>query len=123
MAPVPTIARTVIYKLSPADAGKINRRYIDAKEHIDAHRARANGVQIHFGNPVLAGDEYPMVIVKVWGSEPDSAVNGKVLLDGNDDFWATSVQVGTAEGTWRWPQIGQAGQITGGTQQAQRATA
>lgn len=61
------------------------------------------GAQIHTGNKVEAGDVYPMVIVRTWGSEPTSSVNGQVLLDGTDTFWATSVSQGEGERHWAWP--------------------
>lgn len=48
--------------------------------------------------------ELPAVIVAVWGDTPESAVNLKVMIDGDKpDLWATSVTVGKIMGTWRWP--------------------
>jgi hypothetical protein len=100
---VPTIGRIVHYRLSATDAQQINRRRRDAREHHDQHVGAATGVQIHVGNDAQEGEAYPMVITKAWGTEPTSSVNGQVMLDGNDLFWATSVQVGTAPGTFSWP--------------------
>ncbi len=100
---IPTIGRIVHYRLRPSDAEQINRRREDARQHIDAHRENANGVQVHTGNDVQEGDVYPMVITQIWGDQPTSAVNGQVMLDGNDLFWATSTCCGEGPGTWSWP--------------------
>lgn len=58
---------------------------------------------IHSGNTVDEGDVYPLVITRVCGNEPSSAVNGQVLLDGNDTYWATSVSVGEGTRHFQWP--------------------
>lgn len=99
----PTIGRIVRYRLTAADAEKINKRRRDAFEHITEHRERADGSQVHVGNRASEGQEVVMVIVAAHGDQPDSYVNGKCLLDGNDDYWATSVKVGEGPGTWSWP--------------------
>lgn len=78
------------YTLTDADATQINKRRADARQHLGEHVATADGSQIHVGNPVDPGDEYPMVVVCVW---PGGLVNGQVLLDGNDTLWVTSVKV------------------------------
>jgi len=104
-AQIPSVGRTVLYQLSETDAIVTNKRRADAKANLDTHRTNANGVQIHVGNPVKEGDTFPLIIVRVWGDTPDSLVNGQVILDGNDHFWATSVGVGTTPGTWSWPVI------------------
>lgn len=80
----PSIGRIVHYTLSERDADNIMA-------------ARREG-QIH-GNPVAEGRTYPMVVVCVHGRY----VNGKVLLDGDDTYWATSVEAGTEPGTFAWP--------------------
>ena len=48
-----------------------------------------------------------MVIIRVWGTTPESPVNGQVLLDGNDTFWATSVQAGVGPRKFEWPESSQ----------------
>lgn len=101
----PTIGRIVHYRLSETDAEAINRRRDHARKHMEVHRANANGVQVHVGNRVEAGEAFPLVITQVWGGDPDSLVNGQVMLDGNDLFWATSVGVGEGPGTWSWPVV------------------
>lgn len=101
----PSIGRIVIYTLSEDDAEKINRRRITGH---DLHKALDTGkwhpgAQAHFGNPVVCGDEFPMIIV---GVDPGGDfVNGQVMLDGNDTYWATSVHFGTGQRQWKWPQL------------------
>lgn len=88
---IPSVGRIVVYKLTEQDADAINKRRKDAATHLDTHRINSNGVQIHVGNSVTAGDVFPMIITRAWGATENSSVNGQVLLDGNDLFWATSV--------------------------------
>lgn len=99
----PTLGRIVLYTLSDLDAEAINRRRDDAIQHLAEHRDRADGSVIHVGNMASEGDIYPLVVTRVWGSTPESAINGQVLLDGNDTFWATSITHGTGPRTWTWP--------------------
>jgi hypothetical protein len=94
---VPTIGRIVIYTLSTDDAVKINKRRDDAV--LSRH---SNGVMVHVGNEVMEGNEYPAIVVEVWGDRPDSPINLKVELDGSDAFWAGSRKVGTGPGTYHW---------------------
>jgi len=93
----PTIGRIVVYTLSEHDADCINRRRV-ARPHEPAWPA---GAQAHFGNSVVVGEAYPMVIVKVWNA---TMVNGQVLLDGNDVLWVTSVHEGAGPCSWAWPK-------------------
>jgi len=98
---VPTLGRIVHYTLSEQDAEAINRRRKDARD--SAASLDKTGYVAHVGNDVSAGDVYPLIITKVWGGTPTSAVNGQVLLDGNDTFWATSVAIGEGPRTFAWP--------------------
>lgn len=101
---VPTIGRIVHYTLSAEDAEKINRRREHAARYMPIHVANSNGVMVHVGNRAAEGQVLPMVIVAVWGETEHALVNGKVLLDGSDEFWATSRAPGPAEpGKWSWP--------------------
>lgn len=100
---IPSIGRIVHYTLSEQDATEINLRRQDARASLDWHRENKTGAIVHSGNPVSAGDVYPMVITRVWGDTPESAVNGQVLLDGNDLFWTTSVTQGDGQRCWREP--------------------
>ena len=102
-----TIGRIVLYTLSEDDAKQINRRRTSGEAI--AGRIKRNtedatywpiGAQAHIGNEVKAGDEFPMMVTRVWES---GYVNGLVLLDGNDCLWATSVHEGTEPHSWAWP--------------------
>lgn len=87
----PSIGRIVHYRLSGEDAYLINGRRRFAPESK--------------GNTVTEGESYPMIITRVWGEHPESAVNGQVFLDGDDVLWATSVTVGEGPRTFSWPTI------------------
>lgn len=104
---IPTVGRIVLYTLTAEDAAQINRRRTTGKDIAARIAATPRewplGAQAHIGNEVSEGQEFPMVVVRTWGADPTSAVNGQVLLDGNDVFWVTSVCVGEGPGTWRWP--------------------
>lgn len=97
----PTVGRTVHYMLSEGDAAEINgRRYAVSNA---AAREDNTGFVVHTGNDAAAGDVLPMLIVKVWGDTAEAAVNGQVVLDGNDSYWATSRIQGDGPGMWSWP--------------------
>ena len=101
---VPTPGRVVAYTLTEHDAEQINRR----RRHARASDAASGqtGVIIHSGNTAAAGEVYPMVIVRCWGTTKESAVNAQVLLDGNDTFWATSRVQGEGPGQWHeFPRV------------------
>jgi hypothetical protein len=111
---IPTIGRIVLYTLTTQDAEAINRRRTTGKAI--AERMAADppawpaGAQAHIGNSVQQGDQFPMIITRTWGRDPHSAVNGTVMLDGSDTFWAMSRVVDVAlndepptAGMWRWP--------------------
>jgi hypothetical protein len=70
----PTIGRIVIYTL-PAE-----------------HTLHNNGAT-----------EAPAVVVRVFDGIEDNKINLKVLLDGNETPWETSVPEGTGPRTWHWP--------------------
>lgn len=60
------------------------------------------------GNAVHAGEEYPLLIARVWNKETYSdglTVNGQLFLDGVGCFWMTSVHHGDEPGCWHWPEI------------------
>lgn len=103
---VPTIGRIVHYTLSEADAEAVNRRREDSYQH--THRTpgvtvQGTGDQRHIGNRAEAGQVYPMLITRPWGSTPESSVNGQVFLDGNDVLWVTSVSAGEGQRRFAWP--------------------
>jgi hypothetical protein len=115
---IPSIGHIVHYRLSADDAAQINRRRTTGASIAERLQAALPvgppelgativawpaGAQAHIGNEAHEGDVYPMLIVRVWGTDPSSSVNGQVFLDGNDVFWATSRSVGDQPGTWSWP--------------------
>jgi hypothetical protein len=59
------------------------------------------------GNVVRPGDIVPAMVVQVWS---DVCVNLKLMLDGPDTYWATSVTYAEDHGqrTWHWMYSGQA---------------
>lgn len=104
---LPSIGRIVHYVLNESDAASINKRRADARS---SDVAQTNsGAVVHSGNSAAAGDEYPAVIVRLFGaSSEDAPVNLQVLLDGNDTYWATSrKQAAPGEsGSWHEPERG-----------------
>ena len=104
-AQIPTVGRIVRYTLSEDDAKRINKRRDDAVATAHAHKLNpeATGKQVHIGNVARTGDVHPMIIVRCWGTTPQSPVTGQVMLDGNDTFWVTSVTVGEGSRRWAWP--------------------
>lgn len=86
--PIPSVGRIVILTLSELQADQVNA-------------ARAGTSTL--GNAAHAGDEVPLVIVRV--NQFPSSVNGQALLDGNDSLWVTSIAKGHPgePGRWAWP--------------------
>lgn len=103
----PTIGRIVLYTLTDVEADAINKRRDDFKAFTKRHTRPlgpgyegASGHQAHYGNSATAGQQYPAIVVRTYGGD---AVNLKVLLDGNDTYWATSATPGDGAGHWVWP--------------------
>lgn len=96
---IPTAGRVVYYKLSQQDAEQINKRRDDASRNLTKIKEESIGYQAHVGNTTKEGDICVMIVTAVWS---DTCTNGKVLLDGNDDFWATSCNQGELPGNWDW---------------------
>jgi len=88
---IPSPGRIVQYELSENDADQINRRRKDARANSNVG---TTGFMLHVGNDVRAGEKYPLIITRAWGNREESAVNGQLMLDGNDTFWVTSVSHG-----------------------------
>lgn len=88
-----SVGRIVLYTLSQDDVlGIIGQR-------------DAAGVEGRYNRPTF-GEDYPLVVVRVWDNEYGDGipgVNGQVFLDGGDTFWVTSRAEGSGEGTWHWP--------------------
>ncbi len=61
------------------------------------------GAQAHIGNDVKAGDILPAMVVRVWSQESGCS-NLRVILDGTDEYWATSVNYYADKrgSSWHW---------------------
>lgn len=99
-----TIGRIVHYVLTAQDCDAINRRRVEAAEIRDRMQVGQwpAGAQAHVGNVVNPGEEYPMLVVRVWSAR---MVNGQVFLDGNDSLWVTSIPEGEGPRTYHWPEL------------------
>jgi hypothetical protein len=84
---IPSVGRIVHITLSDNCAANITRE-------------RLNQTNNDHGNPVAGGQIFPMIITKVWN---DNMVQGQIFLDGNDTYWASSVEQGTGSGQWYSP--------------------
>jgi hypothetical protein len=88
MSQTPSIGRIVHYRISEGD----RRAIISSRQQTNIT-----------GNVPGIGEQYPAVVVRTWGSTPESSVNLQVLLDGPDTHWATSVTEGDGERQYSWP--------------------
>lgn len=84
---IPTVGRIVHYRLDANDVAAVKNQ----RAHSSIETGSGRYPQKH-GNPLAAGDVYPMLITRVWGDTESSCVQGQVFLDGNDTIWKTSVQ-------------------------------
>lgn len=106
----PRLGDRVIYTLTKQDADQINRRREDFTSF--AHKAsRAvagedgrTGHRAHVGNHAGEGQECAAVVVGVFDPTATTA-NLQVLLDGNDELWATSIREGKGPGTYRHDDV------------------
>ncbi len=101
--------RIVYYVVSESVAAEIMRRRTNAisiSERIKVNKWPL-GAQAHVGNDVNVGDIYPAMILRVWGTSGCS--NLKVMLDGSDEYWATSISYENDKrpGSWHWMFDGQ----------------
>jgi hypothetical protein len=93
--PRPSVGRIVHYRLTEMDT-----------DHIEAKRAAARR-RTKFtdgwpkANDVQIDQCYAMVIVAVGSND---LINGKVLLDGEDEFWLNCPPEGDDAGCWHWPE-------------------
>ena len=86
-------------------------------ENAVAHQRVGTG-----GNPLHAGDIVPAMVVRVWDVNL-GYVNLKLLLDGPDTYWATSVTYAPIiehpmPRSWHWMYDGQATRGQGATPNA-----
>ena len=97
----------VLYRLDDTDADQVNARRANFQafnqgrsghKHPHGREVReASGHVAHIGTPVRAGQEFAADICAI----PDPPrLNLRVLLDGSDVHWVTSVAEGTGPGTW-----------------------
>ena len=82
---------TVFYRITEADAKEINFWRVNPG-------GIQGNVQIARGNPLVAGERVPVMVVKVSGG----LVNGQAALDGNDTVWVKNARAGDGEGEWSW---------------------
>lgn len=94
----PTIGRIVHYTLSQLDAELIASK----RGYASMHAAPIASNAVH------AGDVYPAMVVRTFGGD---AVNLRVLLDGEDTYWACSRTLGDQPGTWAWPPLARGGLV------------
>ncbi len=92
------IGMTVLYRLTAEEALATNKRREDARQNVDKMREERPGFQAHVGGNVSEGDIFPMMVTSVWSGP--NAINGQVLLDGNDSLWVTSSAEGDEPGQW-----------------------
>ncbi len=101
--------RIVYYVFSEQAAIEVMRRRTSAQSIAERIKVLAwpVGAQAHIGNDVKAGDILPAMVLRVWGDSGCS--NLKVILDGSDEYWATSVSFDDTKqpGTWHWMFEGQ----------------
>jgi hypothetical protein len=84
-----SLGHTVLYTLSAGDVA-----------WIDANLPLTRGHQVR--NPVSEGQVLPAVVTAIFDGS-DVTANLKVLLDGEDSYWATSRTLGDRLGQWFWP--------------------
>lgn len=117
--PDPSIGRIVHYQLTQGDVDAIHHQRRLREQLITAAAAvsptdsalrKATSWQFGFsGNACSEGDIYPAMIVRIWPGS--TTVQLRVLLDGGDDYWATSRSHSSHEdgrpefGRWSWPHI------------------
>lgn len=92
--------RIVYFVVDGESAARINHGRDDPA-------GRPPGLQAQVvGNRVAAGDVVPAMVTRVWGGD---VVNLKVMLDGDDTYWATSIRFSEAKeyGTFHWMFEGQ----------------
>lgn len=100
--PAARIGQPVLYTLDQHDAELINKRRHDFRTHTNALVESGDGYpqtgyQAHVGNEAREGQQFPGFVVNVFSG---GYANLRVLLDGNDSFWACSV--GEGEGPKKW---------------------
>lgn len=90
-----SMLRWLVYALTAQEAADITTRRLK----------KPSGSQSDHGEPVKAGDVFPLLVVRVKAStEADRPfVSGQVFLDGNDHIHVTGKLEGDGAGCWAWP--------------------
>jgi hypothetical protein len=101
MAQMPSVGRIVHYRLTEADALRINKRRADFDAHRRTGEYKDTGYMAHYGNTVSVGDVFPAIVVRAF--ESVHGVNAQVFLDGTESLWVTSIAEGDKPGHWSWP--------------------
>ena len=96
------IGQIVQFVLTEDMCKAIYRRRDDAYNNLPIIRKEAKaGYIAYVGYPPQSGEIVPMIITRVWD---ENLVNGQIILDGNDHYWATSVARGPSYGEWEFPE-------------------
>lgn len=102
--------RIVYFVFDEQRAAEVMRRRTTGQSIADRVKSFAwpIGAQAHVGNAVAAGDICPAMVLKAW-HDVEGVSNLKVMLDGSDEYWATSIPFDAAKtpGTWHWMFEGQ----------------
>lgn len=106
----------MLYTLDETDAAKIaawrsnfrafNTQFAGHKHPHEPGSAGATGHIAHTGRDALAGEVLPATVTGVKDPGTRNRVNIRVHLDGNDDYWATSVPEGSGPGSWQARPLG-----------------
>lgn len=103
---------TIVYFIFDEQAAReVNRRRDDCRRDdartIDgaATIIARSGAQFHVGTRVRVGDICPAMVTALFREKEDGVCNLRVMLDGNDVYWATEVEYdGTTyrPRSWHW---------------------
>ena len=78
---LPKLGAIVFYRVSEWDAGRANKRRVEA-------------AQSHEGNMLRPGDRLPLLVTKV----SEKKFNGQLFLDGNDSLFIEYTKFGDNDG-------------------------
>jgi hypothetical protein len=105
---VAALGDVVLYTLDGTDAAKINAWRSNFRAHNAAFAGHkhphepgspgATGHVAHTGLDAAAGQELPAHVTR---TAAGNRLNLRVMLDGNDTYWATGVPHGSGPACWR----------------------
>lgn len=94
-----TASTVCLYRLTASDAETVNRRRTSggaiARRLTENPPQWPKGAQAHIGEPVKAGDEFPLIITR---RLENGRFSGQVILDGSDTLWVRDVPWGIGPG-------------------------